>query len=68
MEVNVNIGTIIGNKYRIIKLIGKGSVGTVYEAIAISDNIPVAIKLSDNIGSDLVKQRVAREIRIYASN
>lgn len=53
------IGTVVGEKYHIDELIGKGSVGRVYRAHRVSDNSLVAVKvLRENLSND--KEALAR--------
>jgi serine/threonine protein kinase len=43
------IGRILGNRYRIDELLGKGAMGTVYRASHVVLNKPIAIKLLDPV-------------------
>ncbi len=43
------IGRVLGNRYRIDELLGKGAMGTVYRASHVVLNKPVAIKLLDPV-------------------
>ncbi|MBS2003687.1 MAG: protein kinase [Cyanobacteria bacterium SZAS LIN-5] len=53
------IGTVVGEKYHIDELIGKGSVGRVYKAHRVADNSFVAVKvLRENLSND--KEALAR--------
>src|SRR5260370_40408091 len=52
------------NKYQIIKEIGRGRVGTVYQAKRLSDNATVALKIADIYGDNDTKKRLHREIRM----
>src|SRR5262245_31333692 len=64
MPMIFNPGSVIDKKYQIVKRIGHGSVGTVYEVKRLSDNRNVAMKIVDIYGDDKLKRRIEREIRI----
>ena len=68
-EPNKAIGEIIGKKYRLSKLIGKGGMGFVYEAVNVQLEKRVAIKvlLPESSKIDQVTERFKREARSAAS-
>ncbi|MFH1438568.1 MAG: serine/threonine-protein kinase [Pseudomonadota bacterium] len=68
-EPNKSIGEIIGKKYRLSKLIGKGGMGFVYEAVNVQLDKKVAIKvlLPESSKIDQVTERFKREARSAAS-
>ena len=68
-EPNKAIGEIIGKKYRLSKLIGKGGMGYVYEAVNVQLDKRVAIKvlLPESSKIDQVTERFKREARSAAS-
>jgi serine/threonine protein kinase len=63
------VGQVIGSKYRLDRLIGKGGMGTVYEATNIQLDKKVAIKtlLPESSRIDQVTERFKREARSAAS-
>lgn len=64
MGVILNPGSIVDKKYQIIRFLGRGSVGTVYEVKRLNDMKNVALKIADVFGLSQVKKRVEREIRM----
>ncbi|MBX7254035.1 MAG: serine/threonine protein kinase, partial [Candidatus Promineofilum sp.] len=59
------IGSILQNRYRIVKLIGQGGFGAVYRGWDLSLEQPVAVK--ENFGSDAESQRqFEREAKLLA--
>lgn len=62
------INTVVGDKYYIDEVIGKGSVGRVYKAHRLSDNSIVAVKvLRDNLSNDDEAQaRFKREAQMLS--
>lgn len=63
------IGSVIGGKYRLEKMIGKGGMGTVYEATNLQIEKKVAIKtlLPESSKIDQIAERFKREARSAAS-
>lgn len=61
----LNIGDTVGEKYRLVKLIGEGSHGRVYHAVNTLIDRDVAIKVlrPDLLGDESFKQRLFREAR-----
>ena len=58
----------VGNRYKLCRLLGKGSYGVVAEAIDLSTNCKVAIKRIQNIFDQKTgAKRMCREIRILRS-
>jgi len=41
----VEVGTILGGRYRLVRMIGRGGMGTVFEAVQTDLDRPVAIKV-----------------------
>lgn len=64
MGMVFNPGSVIDKKYQVIKQIGRGSVGTVYEVKHLNDKTNVAMKIVDVFADDNLKRRTEREIRI----
>src|SRR6266481_2718250 len=64
MAMLFNPGSIVDKKYQVVKQIGRGSVGTVYEVKRLSDKVNLAMKIVDVFGDDKLKRRIEREIRI----
>jgi len=63
--VTLAIGSILQNRYRIVKLIGQGGFGAVYRGWDLSLEQPVAVK--ENFGSDAESQRqFEREAKLLA--
>ena len=61
----LNVGTILNNRYRIVKLVGQGGFGAVYRAWDLSLLQPVALK--ENSGGAAEAQRqFAREAQLLA--
>jgi serine/threonine-protein kinase len=59
------LGTVLANRYRLIRIIGSGGMGDVYEATRLSDGMRVAIKI---LREELVQEHEAvtrfhREVR-----
>ncbi len=64
-SVTLAIGSILQNRYRIVKLIGQGGFGAVYRGWDLSLEQPVAVK--ENFGSDAESQRqFEREAKLLA--
>lgn len=57
-------GTILGGKYRIVEVIGSGGMGTVFEAISLPLQRPVAVKVVSQHASADATERLLREVRI----
>lgn len=62
------VGALVGNKYRIIKEIGRGGMATVFAAEHVNIGKAVALKLlaSDLVSSKTVTERFMREARAAA--
>jgi eukaryotic-like serine/threonine-protein kinase len=62
------VGAVVGNKYRIVKEIGRGGMATVFSAEHINIGKGVALKLlaSDLVSSRTVTERFMREARAAA--
>jgi eukaryotic-like serine/threonine-protein kinase len=62
------VGALVGNKYRIVKEIGRGGMATVFSAEHINIGKAVALKLlaSDLVSSRTVTERFMREARAAA--
>ena len=58
---------IIGEKYKIIKKLGKGSYGSVFECLNLDDNKSYAVKEIDDIETASDIKRVIREIIVLKS-
>jgi eukaryotic-like serine/threonine-protein kinase len=66
----VETGTVLGGKYRLEALIGRGGMGSVWRAEHLGLNAPVAVKLLDSVGAALATellQRFYREARAAAN-
>lgn len=56
------IGTVVAGQYRLVKSMGSGATGVIYEAIRLSDESPVAVKLlraaaaHDTVASDRLRR------------
>jgi serine/threonine protein kinase len=64
MAVVLNSGSIVDKKYQVIKKIGQGRIGTVYEVKRLSDQKQLALKIADIFAEDEIKKRLLREIRM----
>lgn len=62
------VGALVGNKYRIVKEIGRGGMATVFSAEHVNIGKAVAVKLlaSDLVSSRTVTERFMREARAAA--
>jgi serine/threonine-protein kinase len=63
------VGKVLDDRYRIMRSIGEGAMGVVYEAVQLSMRRPVAVKVvREELGRDLmVTQRFLREARLLMS-
>ncbi len=63
------VGQVLDDRYRIMRPLGEGAKGVVYEAVQLSMRRPVAIKvIREELGRDLmVTQRFLREARLLIS-
>jgi len=58
-------GTVVAGQYRVVRRMGSGATGVVYEAARISDGLPIAIKLlraaaaHDAVASDRLRREAA---------
>lgn len=63
------VGRVLDKRYRIMRPLGEGAMGVVYEAVQLSVKRPVAIKVvRDELGRDVtITQRFLREARLLTS-
>lgn len=63
------VGQVLDDRYRIMRPLGEGAMGVVYEAVQLSMRRPVAVKvIRDELGRDLsISQRFLREARLLIS-
>ncbi|MEZ4336762.1 MAG: protein kinase [Sandaracinaceae bacterium] len=61
------IGQQIAERYRLDKIIGKGGMGTVYEAVHLWTGRPVAVKLLYTEQSEMMSKRILAEARAAAA-
>ncbi|MFO0755243.1 MAG: serine/threonine-protein kinase [Byssovorax sp.] len=61
-------GTILGGRYRVVRLLGKGGMGSVYEAFDAEDGARVAVKViaREVVESETLSGRFEREVRAAA--
>jgi serine/threonine-protein kinase len=61
-------GTLLGGRYRVGRVLGRGGMGVVYEAVQEGIDRPVALKVMyDHLASDLsIRERFKREARAVA--
>lgn len=64
MAVVLNPGSIVDKKYQVVKKIGQGRIGTVYEVKRLTDQKRLALKIADIFAEDEIKKRLLREIRM----
>jgi serine/threonine-protein kinase len=65
-EGELAIGTVLGDRYRVIGMLGAGAMGTVFRVERLSDNVQVAAKvLSGRMRPDAL-ERFAREAEMAA--
>lgn len=57
-------GAVIGGKYRIVEVIGSGGMGTVFDAVSLSLQRHVAVKVVSRKASADARARLLREARI----
>jgi serine/threonine-protein kinase len=55
---------VIDHRYRIVRPLGEGGMGVVYEAIQLSVDRPVAIKLLRSDDNETTRRRLLREVRL----
>ena len=60
-------GTIVENRYRVIKELGSGGMGTVYEVERLTDQKHLALKALEGGGDAQARARFAREAQIVAN-
>jgi serine/threonine protein kinase len=60
-------GTVVGNRYRVIKQLGSGGMGTVYEVERVTDGKHFALKALAGGGDAQARARFAREAQIVAN-
>ncbi|MBX3275757.1 MAG: serine/threonine protein kinase [Sandaracinaceae bacterium] len=61
------IGQQIAERYRLDRIIGKGGMGTVYEAVHLWTGRPVAVKLLYSADSERMSKRILAEARAAAA-
>ncbi len=68
-ESDPRIGTVAGGKYKILRLIGRGGMGSVYEAqnIALGKHVALKFVLRDKISDSSVVARFHREARAVSA-
>ncbi|MEZ4306608.1 MAG: protein kinase [Polyangiaceae bacterium] len=68
-KTKIPVGTILAEKYRVVREIGRGGMATVYEAVNESIGKHVAIKVlaQELTGSSIVVERFLREARASAA-
>jgi tRNA A-37 threonylcarbamoyl transferase component Bud32 len=56
-------GTVVAGQYRIVRRMGSGGSGVIYEAVRVSDGLPVAIKLLRAVAAEdaIASDRLRRE-------
>ncbi len=59
-------GAVVDGRYRIVREIGAGGMGTVYEVERVSDGRPLALKVLSSMGGSAEMTRFAREAQIVA--
>src|SRR4051812_10467177 len=59
-------GTLIANRFRIVRLLGRGGMGEVYEAVdsELSETVAIKMLLAEIANDDISLQRFRREIQI----
>ena len=63
--MTLNVGTVLNNRYRIVKLVGQGGFGAVYRAWDLSLLQPVALKENSGGGAEAQRQ-FEREAQLLA--
>lgn len=68
-ELQARIGTVIANRYRLVKLLGEGGIGAVYLGESLVDRSKVAVKLlrSEHSMDSEVLARFDREARVMTA-
>ncbi|MCI0411319.1 serine/threonine-protein kinase, partial [bacterium] len=62
-EPQIESGSVLAGRFRIVRHLGKGGMGNVYEALDQELGVPVALKLMrSDIGTDAAPERFHREI------
>ena len=64
--MTLNVGTVLNNRYRIVKLVGQGGFGAVYRAWDTNLMTPVALKENADTGPDAQRQ-FEREAHLLAN-
>jgi hypothetical protein len=64
---SISVGELFENRYRIVRLIGRGGMGAVYEATRTSDDRHVALKVLAGDPTPAAASRFAREAEIAAT-
>lgn len=67
-ESDPRIGQVLGNRYRLLRVIGEGSTGIVYEAVQAYTNRRVALKIprAQHLSSERAMRRFHLEARLAA--
>jgi len=60
------LGSILENRYRIVSVLGRGGMGTVYEVTRIVDHKTFALKVLTGRGGSMEMARFAREAQLVA--
>jgi hypothetical protein len=63
---NLAEGTVIDERYRVVRALGAGGMGTVYEAVRLRDDRVVALKLLKHASTPQALARFAREAQAAA--
>ncbi len=64
---SVRIGEVFAERYRVVRELGRGAFGEVYEVVRTSDSRSLALKVVTRAGSGREAARVAREAEIGAA-
>ena len=62
----LEVGSVLENRYRVVSVLGRGGMGTVYEVVRLIDQKTFALKVLSGRGGSVEMARFAREAQLVA--